>query len=97
MDGAGFADGTVIARFLSLPNTRQHLLLGPWDHGARVNVSPFRDAVEPRFNVQAEVLRFFDHSVMERDTGLQRKPRSIISRWAPKLGALHGAGLSLAM
>ena len=70
MDGAGFANGA-IARFLSLPNTRQHLLLGPWDHGARVNVSPFRDAVEPRFNVQAEVLRFFDHSVMERDTGLQ--------------------------
>ena len=62
-----------IARFLSLPNKRQHLLLGPWDHGARANVSPFRDAVEPRFNVLAEVLRFFDHYLMGRDSGLQRE------------------------
>ena len=71
-DGAGFANGAV-ARFLSLPNKRQHLLLGPWDHGARANVSPFRDAVEPRFNVLAEVLRFFDHYLMGRDSGLQRE------------------------
>jgi putative CocE/NonD family hydrolase len=69
MDGAGFANGS-IARFLSLPNKHQHLLLGPWDHGARANVSPFRDAVEPRFNVLAEVLRFFDQYLMGRDTGL---------------------------
>jgi putative CocE/NonD family hydrolase len=69
MDGAGFANGA-IARFLSLANKQQHLLLGPWDHGARTNVSPFRDAVEPRFNVLAEVLRFFDQYLMGRDTGL---------------------------
>ncbi len=69
MDGAGFANGA-IARFLSLPNKRQHLLLGPWDHGGRANASPFRDAVEPRFAVLAEVLRFFDHYLMRRDTGL---------------------------
>ena len=70
MDGAGFANGS-IARFLSLPNKHQHLLLGPWDHGARANVSPFRDAVDPRFNVLAEVLRFFDQYLMGRDTGLK--------------------------
>ncbi|MDQ4061067.1 MAG: CocE/NonD family hydrolase, partial [Pseudomonadota bacterium] len=69
MDGAGFANGS-IARFLSLPNERRHLLLGPWDHGARANVSPFRDVVEPRFPVLAEVLRFFDQYLMGRDTGL---------------------------
>lgn len=69
MDGAGFSNGS-IARFLSLRNQRQHLLLGPWDHGARANVSPFRDAVEPRFPVLAEVLRFFDQYLMDRDTGL---------------------------
>jgi putative CocE/NonD family hydrolase len=69
MDGAGFANGA-IARFLSLPNERRHLLLGPWDHGARANVSPFRDAAEPRFNVLTEVLRFFDQYLMGRDTGL---------------------------
>ena len=70
MDGYGFGNGA-IARYLSLPNPDQHLLLGPWDHGARINVSPFRDAEEPRFNVLAEVLRFFDEYLMGRETGLR--------------------------
>ena len=47
-DGAGYANGA-IARFLTLNNERQHLLLGPWDHGARVNGSPWRDRQEPEF------------------------------------------------
>lgn len=72
MDGVGFANGA-IARFLSLPNPKQHLLLGPWDHGARINVSPFRDAEEPRFNILAEVLRFFDEYLIGLDTGLGRE------------------------
>ena len=70
MDGAGFANGS-IARFLSLPENRQHLLLGPWDHGARTNVSPWRNDAPPEFDVLAEVLRFFDTYLMGRDTGLQ--------------------------
>ena len=70
MDGAGFANGA-IARFLSLPNRNRHLLLGPWDHGARANVSPWRKEAQPEFSVLAEVLRFFDHYLMGRDTGLQ--------------------------
>jgi len=69
MDGVGFSNGA-IARFLSLPNENRRLLIGPWDHGARTNVSPFRDAEEPRFNVLAEVLRFFDQHLMGRDTGI---------------------------
>jgi putative CocE/NonD family hydrolase len=72
MDGAGFANGAIV-RFLSLPNPKKHLLLGPWDHGARVNVSPWRDTVEPRFNVLAEVLRFFDEYLLGHDTGLARE------------------------
>jgi hypothetical protein len=69
MDGAGFANGAIV-RFLSLPNRKRHLLLGPWDHGARANVSPWRDSDEPRFSVLAEVLRFFDEYLMDRNTGL---------------------------
>lgn len=72
MDGAGFSNGS-IARYLSLPNKKQHLLLGPWDHGARTNVSPWRKSVQPEFNVLAEVLRFFDHYLMGLDTGLQHE------------------------
>jgi len=70
MDGAGYANGA-IARFLTLPNAKRHLLLGPWDHGARINVSPWRGAVEPQFMVLAEVLRFFDEYLAGRDTGLR--------------------------
>ncbi|MBV9811759.1 MAG: CocE/NonD family hydrolase, partial [Acetobacteraceae bacterium] len=71
-DGAGYANGA-IARFLTLPNPHRHLLLGPWDHGARANVSPWRDAVAPRFPLDGELLRFFDHYLMQRDTGLDRE------------------------
>lgn len=70
MDGAGYANGA-LARFLTLPNRQRHLVLGPWDHGARINVSPWRDDPEPRFALGGEVLRFFDQYLMQRQTGLE--------------------------
>jgi uncharacterized protein len=45
-------------------------MLGPWDHGARVNVSPWRGRIEPELPVLGEVLRFFDQHLAGRDTGL---------------------------
>jgi putative CocE/NonD family hydrolase len=72
MDGAGYQNGT-IARFLTLPNPQKHLLLGPWDHGARINVSPWRRAETPEFSLDGELLRFFDEYLMERPTGLSRE------------------------
>lgn len=69
MDGAAFTNGA-IARWLSLPNPRQHLLVGPWDHGGRTNVSPWREDPAPQFPIMAEVLRFFDHYQLGLDTGL---------------------------
>ncbi|SKA16549.1 hypothetical protein SAMN02745126_03890 [Enhydrobacter aerosaccus] len=72
MDGAGYANG-VLSRFLSLPNPERRVLLGPWDHGARVNASPWRSKQEPEFPVLGEVLRFFDHHLMRRATGLDRE------------------------
>jgi putative CocE/NonD family hydrolase len=71
-DGAGYANGA-LARFLTLPNRRRHLLLGPWDHGARTNGSPWRAAVEPEFPLLGELLRFFDHYLMRLPTGLERE------------------------
>jgi putative CocE/NonD family hydrolase len=68
-DGAGYANGA-IARYLTLKNNPRHLLLGPWDHGARIDISPWRKSVEPTFALLGEVLRFFDHYLMGRDTGL---------------------------
>jgi putative CocE/NonD family hydrolase len=72
MDGAGYQNGA-IARFLTLPNPKKHLLLGPWDHGARINVSPWRDAETPEFSLDGELLRFFDEYLMERETGFGRE------------------------
>jgi putative CocE/NonD family hydrolase len=74
MDGAGYANGA-ISRFLTLRDNPVHLLLGPWDHGARVNVSPWRAKVEPEFALLGELLRFFDHYLAGRDTGLGAEKR----------------------
>jgi putative CocE/NonD family hydrolase len=68
-DGAGYANGT-LSRYLTLPNKDKRLLLGPWDHGARVNSSPWRARQEPEFPLLGEVLRFFDQYLAGRDTGL---------------------------
>ncbi len=70
MDGAGYANGA-ISRFLTLPNQNRHLLLGPWDHGARVDCSPWRQSVEPTFPIVGEILRFFDEYLLGRETGLR--------------------------
>jgi len=69
MDGAGYANGT-LSRFLTLPNAERRIMLGPWDHGARANVSPWRLRVEPELPVLGEVLRFFDQHLAGRETGL---------------------------
>lgn len=72
MDGAGYQNGA-IARFLTLPNRNKHLLLGPWDHGARINVSPWRKDELPEFSLDGELLRFFDTYLMELETGLSQE------------------------
>jgi putative CocE/NonD family hydrolase len=70
-DGSQFANGS-IARFLSNPGADNRLLLGPWDHGARTNGSPFRGGgPQPQFPVLGEVLRFFDEHLAGMDTGLK--------------------------
>jgi len=68
-DGAGYANGA-IARHLTMTDNPRHLLLGPWDHGARIDISPWRKSVEPTFPLLGEILRFFDTYLMGRDTGL---------------------------
>ena len=72
-DGSAFANGA-IARFLSNPGADNRLLLGPWDHGARTNGSPWRDGPpQPQFPVLGEVLRFFDEHLAGMDTGLREE------------------------
>ena len=71
-DGAGYANGA-IARMLTLPNSKKYLVLGPWDHAASHNASPFRGKKETEFPIMAEVLRFFDQYLKHQDTGLERE------------------------
>ncbi|MGR3378924.1 CocE/NonD family hydrolase [Salipiger abyssi] len=98
MDGAGYANGA-IARFLTLDKNPRHLVLGPWDHGARIDVSPWRAAEEPGFSVLGCVLRFFDTYLMDAETGMQDEPPvayyalheeawSDAESWPPAPGAL---------
>ena len=72
LDGAGYMNGA-ISRYLTKRDNPRHLLLGPWDHGARIDISPWRKAVEPDFPLLAEVLRFFDTYLMNLDTGLREE------------------------
>ena len=71
---SGWRDGAytngAISRYLSVSSSKKALLLGPWDHGARANASPFRRDVLPEFPVLGAILRFFDEHVLGMDTGL---------------------------
>lgn len=73
-DGGGYANGA-ITRFLTMAGPNDRLLLGPWDHGARTNVSPWRSQAASEFPLLAEVLRFFDQHLLGLDTGLAREQR----------------------
>ncbi|MFT4066322.1 CocE/NonD family hydrolase [Paraburkholderia sp.] len=68
-DGAGYSNGA-ITRFLTRNNAHDRLLLGAWDHGARTNVSPWREEAAPQFDLMAELLRFFDTHLQGRESGL---------------------------
>jgi len=70
MDGAGYANAA-IARYLTMARNPRHLLMGPWDHGARVNTSPWRAAETPEFPLTGELIRFFDEYLMGRDTSIR--------------------------
>jgi hypothetical protein len=73
-DGAAFANGS-ISRFLTNDNTNDRLLLGPWDHGARSNGSPWRGGAQVQFPLLAEVLRFFDEHLAGLKTGIADEAR----------------------
>lgn len=74
MDGGGYANGS-ITRFLTMAGPHDRLLLGPWDHGARTNVSPFREQIAPQFSILAEVLRFFDEHLLGMNTGIDKEDK----------------------
>ena len=66
---SGWFDGgyphAAIKRHLSLGDPRHRLVLGPWNHGVSMNVSPHAASPRPAFDLDAELLRFFDHYLLD--------------------------------
>lgn len=74
----GYYDGglgaSVIKGLLNTPNT-QRVLIGPWDHGPHDYASPFAAYPDRRFDVFAEMLRFFDYHLKGIDNGIRNEPK----------------------
>lgn len=75
MDGwydAALAKGC-LDDWLNTPNTKK-VLIGPWDHGPRDDVSPFAVNKKVKFDLETEMLRFFDHYLKGIDNGIDKEP-----------------------
>jgi len=97
---SGWFDGAyphaAIKRHLTIQNPGSKLILGPWNHGGSYNASPSVQG-ETRFDHVAELMRFFDHHLKDKDTGIdgeapihyytmvEEKWKSAES-WPPKAG-----------
>lgn len=64
----------VLKTFLTLKNY-QRAVIGPWNHGASQNASPYQTPASQRVMLQFEFLRFFDHYLKDVDTGLDNDKR----------------------
>jgi predicted acyl esterase len=64
----------IIKTFLTLKNY-QRAVIGPWNHGASQNASPYLTPASQRVMLTYEWLRFFDHYLKGIDTGLDTQKR----------------------
>jgi len=64
----------IIKTFLTLKN-HQRAVIGPWNHGASQNASPYQTPESQRVMQSFEWLRFFDHYLKGIDTGLDTEKR----------------------
>ena len=70
---SGWFDGgyqlAAIRRHLTYHNSSNKLILGPWDHGGKRNISPFSKGPS-QFDHQGELLKFFDYHLKGLDDGI---------------------------
>ena len=64
----------ILKTFLTLKNY-QRAVIGPWNHGASQNASPYQTPESKRVMQTFEHLRFFDHYLKGIDTGLDSDKR----------------------
>ncbi|MCA9472554.1 MAG: CocE/NonD family hydrolase [Nitrospirales bacterium] len=71
---SGWLDGgyqlAAINRHLRHSQKHNKLIIGPWDHGGRRNISPFHLS-ESEFDHQGELLKFFDYHLRGLETGIK--------------------------
>jgi uncharacterized protein len=76
---SGWFDGayphSAIKRFLTISTAGSRLILGPWNHGGGWHIDPLGQPTRASFDHDGELLRFFDHHLKERDTGIGSEPR----------------------
>ncbi len=75
---SGWLDGAyqlaAIKRHWALGSAPHRLILGPWDHGGRRQISPAASSPVVAFDQAAELLRFFNHHLRGRPTGIEAEP-----------------------
>jgi uncharacterized protein len=75
---SGWYDGayphSAIKRFLTLTNPKNKLMLGPWNHGGSMRISPDH-AGKANFPHISELLKFFDYHLKGLQNGLYDEPR----------------------
>lgn len=73
---SGWFDGgyqlAAIKRHLRHNAAGNKLIVGPWDHGGKRNISPFNSGPSA-FDHQGELLKFFDYHLQDIDTGIQEE------------------------
>jgi uncharacterized protein len=75
----GRSDGafghSAIKRFLTITTPGSRLILGPWNHGGKWHVEPFRKPSKTEFDHEGELLRFFNSHLTEATTGIESEQR----------------------
>ena len=69
----GYYTAPSTSRYLTVSNCRK-LIIGPWPHGGRENISPWRESRQNTFDHNAELLRFFDYYLKGIDNGIKDEP-----------------------
>jgi uncharacterized protein len=74
---SGWYDGgnvnSCIKGYRATPNTKK-MLIGAWDHGPSEEVSPFGKNRKAKFDIYAEMLRFFDFYIKGVQNGIDTEP-----------------------
>jgi putative CocE/NonD family hydrolase len=70
---SGWFDGayqlSAIKRFHQFDGANDQLILGPWEHSGRQNISPWEPSREPLFDHDAELIAFFDQHLLTDSPG----------------------------